>query len=85
MQENNPFSSIDPVFRFKEIKNMVEKMNKSELIRVNEILKKKFIKVLKSNFLEKFNHFWSFYALQHKKTDFFENNWFLNKPKILMV
>ena len=36
--KNNPFSSIDPVLKFREIKNMVEKMNKAELIRVNEIL-----------------------------------------------
>jgi len=51
--ENNPFSSIDPVFKFKEIKNMVEKMNKAELIRVNEILEKKLKELNEQNGFKK--------------------------------
>ena len=51
--ENNPFSSIDPVLKFREIKNMVEKMNKAELIRVNEILEKRLKELNQQNQLKK--------------------------------
>ena len=39
--EVNPFSSIDPVLKFKEIKNLIDKMNKYELLRINCILEKR--------------------------------------------
>ena len=51
--DNNPFSSIDPVLKFKEIKNMVEKMNKVELIRVNEILEKRLKELNEQNGFKK--------------------------------
>ena len=51
--DNNPFSSIDPVLKFKEIKNMVEKMNKAELIRANEILEKRLKELNQQNQLKK--------------------------------
>ena len=51
--ENNTFSSIDPVLKFREIKNMVEKMNKAELIRVNEILEKRLKELNQQNQLKK--------------------------------
>jgi len=53
MKENNPFSSIDPVLKFKEIKNMVEKMNKNELIRVNTILEKRLKELNEQNRFKK--------------------------------
>ena len=49
----NPFSIIDPVLKFKEIKNMVEKMNKDELIQVNAILEKKLKELNEQNQLKK--------------------------------
>ena len=51
--ENNPFSSIDPVLKFKEIKNMVEKMNKEELMWVSEILEKRLKELNQENQLKK--------------------------------
>ena len=39
--EVNPFSSIDPVLKFKEIKNLIDKMNKYELLRINYILERR--------------------------------------------
>ena len=51
--KNNPFSSIDPVLKFKEIKNMVEKINKVELIRVNEILEKRLKELNEQNGFKK--------------------------------
>ena len=39
--EVNPFSSIDPVLKFKEIKNLIDKMNKDELLRINYILERR--------------------------------------------
>ena len=53
MKENNPFSSIDPVLKFKEIKNMVENMNKNELIRVNTILEKRLKELNEKNRFKK--------------------------------
>ena len=57
--KNNPFSSIDPVLKFKEIKNMVEKMNKEELMWVSEILEKRLKELNQENQLKeecKSNH-----------------------------
>ena len=51
--KNNPFSSIDPVLKFKEIKNMVEKMNKEELMWVSEILEKRLKELNQQNQLKK--------------------------------
>tara|TARA_B100001778_G_C18012467_1_gene372869 strand:+ start:237 stop:416 length:180 start_codon:yes stop_codon:yes gene_type:complete len=51
--DNNPFSSIDPVLKFKEIKNMVEKMNKEELMWVSEILEKRLKELNQQNQLKK--------------------------------
>ena len=51
--ENNPFSSIDPVLKFREIKNMVEKMNKEELMWVSEILEKRLKELNQQNQLKK--------------------------------
>tara|TARA_B100000674_G_C37552927_1_gene783704 strand:+ start:187 stop:366 length:180 start_codon:yes stop_codon:yes gene_type:complete len=51
--KNNPFSSIDPVLKFKEIKNMVEKMNKEELMWVSEILEKRLKELNQENQLKK--------------------------------
>jgi len=39
--EVNPFSSIDPVLKFKEIKGLIDKMDKDELLRINYILEKR--------------------------------------------
>lgn len=39
--EKNPFSSIDPVLKFKEIKSLIDKMDKDELLRINYILDKR--------------------------------------------
>ena len=51
--KNNPFSSIDPVLKFREIKNMVEKMNKEELMWVSEILEKRLKELNQENQLKK--------------------------------
>ena len=51
--KNNPFSSIDPVLKFREIKNMVDKMNKEELMWVSEILEKRLKELNQENQLKK--------------------------------
>ena len=51
--KNNPFSSIDPVLKFREIKNMVDKMNKEELMWVSEILEKRLKELNQQNQLKK--------------------------------